>query len=336
MIWARPEQTGPIRRAVERAGVSIVGAGCPDPTRGSEVAAALGCDHIDDLRRMLSAESPDLVLLADPGGFGDRDLETDLVALQQAHSRETAVATLEPIPAEATVVSGTSWSDSLQSGALSQFVQQVPLLRHTRVIEELAASLETFGRIRSMSCSLMSPAILGSLGARLFDTMDLVRTLVGVPETIDASYAAASSRAGLHELPGQSLRGLHGILTIHARMPDGRGAIVQVSDQAGRSTLAMNLVGAEGNIELTDRGFTRYDADGAEIDACVIERDAGTDPTEARLSEQLIQLCSGVASTTRAPVDHASVLAMGHTTLLSARTGQGETPETIRRLLMEV
>jgi len=336
MVWARPEQADPIRRAVERAGISIVGAGCPDPTRGGEVAQSLACEHIDDLRRMLSAESPDLVLLADPGSFGDRDLETDLVALQQAHSRETAVATLEPIPAEATMVSGTSWTDSLQSGALSQFVQQVPLLRHARVLEELASSLETFGRIRSMSCSLMTPSVLGSLGARLFDTMDLVRTFVGVPETIDASYASGSSRPGLHELPGQSLRGLHGVLTVHARMPDGRGAIVQISDQAGRSTLSMNLIGAEGNIQLTDRGFTRYDASGAEIDSCVIELDAGTDPTEARLSEQLIQVCSGVASTTRAPVDHASVLAMGHTALLSARTGQGETPETIRRLLMEV
>ena len=335
MVWARSEQTGSIGRAVGGAGVAIVGAGCPDPTRGAEVASALGCDHVDDLRHMLSAESPDLVLLADPGGFGDRDLESDLVALQYAHSREIAVATLEPIPAEATVVSGTSWTDSLQSGAIAQFVQQVPLLRHARVIEELTATLETFGRIRSMSCSLMSPATLGSLGARLFDTMDLVRTLVGVPETIDASYAAAKSRPGLHELPGQSLRGLHGILTIHARMPDGRGSIIQVSDQAGRSTLSMNLIGAEGNISLTDRGFTRYDARGTAIDSCEIGDDE-TDPTEARLREQLIQLCSGVANTTRAPVDHASVLAMGHTALLSARTGQGETPETIRRLLMEV
>jgi len=131
------------------------------------------------------------------------------------------------------------------------------------------------------------------------------------------------------------LRDLHGVMTAHLRMGDGRGVLVQVSDQVGRSGLSMSLLGDGGEIRVWDGGFSRLDGGGIEIDSFEMEEDGGTDPSSVRLTEQLIQLCSGVGPV-RSPVDHVSVLAMGHTALLSARTGQGETPETIRRLLMDV
>lgn len=335
IVWAQPNQAPMLSDALARAGVSIVGAGCADPTRGSETAKSLSCEHFDDLRRVLNAAKPDLVLLADPGGFGDKDLENDMVALQHAHAHEVCVATLEPIPAEATVITGTSWTDALQSGAFAQFVRLVPMVRRSRLIDELMAALESFGPIRSMSMSLLSPSIYGSLGARLFDAMDLFRTLMGIPEIIDAAYTGTSSGSALHQLPGQSLRNLHGVITAHMRLPDGRAGIVQISDQTGRTSLSMNILGSDGHISVHDLGFTRYDRSGTVIDSCEVQVDSEIDPSARRLTEQLIQLCSGVAPS-RSPVDHASVLAMGHTALLSARTGQGETPETIRRLLLEV
>lgn len=343
MVWARPEQTAFLREALEQAGIAAVGAGSPDPTKGSEVAKALGCEHMDDLRHMLSAESPDLVLLASPGAFGDQDLDNDLAVIQQAHARETAIATLEPIPAEATVISGTSWSEPIQSGTFARFVQQVPLLRYTALVDELVSAVESYGPVRSMSCALATPGVMGSLGARVFDTMDLVRTFMGIPELIDATYTSPRHKAGLHALPGRSLRDLHGIMTVHCRMGDGRGALVQLCDGSARSTLSMTIIAQEAHIRVDDEGFAVYALHGDETDRFALDPqtsggdNATTDPTQRRLSEQLIQLTSGTGpAITRAPVDHASVLAMGHTALLSARTGQGETPDTIRRMLLEV
>ncbi len=336
MIWANPEQVEMLKGVLSRGGIEVIGAGCPVSAQTGAVAQGFGCGVQDDIRHMLSSENPDLVLLAAPGGFGHRDIEGDLGALQQAHSRDVMVATLEPIPGEATVISGTSWSDALQTGAFGEFVRMVPLVRRTRLIEELMSSLETFGAIRSLSMSIAAPAVYGSLGARVFEAMDLVRTLIGVPEVIDASYQGGTTVvSGLHQLPGQSLTGLHGIMAAHMRMADGRGVMVQASDQVGRSGLMMSIFGCEGEIRLGEGGFRRFDITGVEIDSYNTDAKDAIDPSSVRLTEQLVQLCSGVEVAV-APVDHASVLAMGHTALLSARTGQGETPETIRRLLLDV
>jgi len=324
-----------LKGVLSRGGIEVIGAGCPVSAQTGAVAQGFGCGVQNDIRHMLSSENPDLVLLAAPGEFGHRDIEGDLGALQQAHSREVMVATLEPIPGEATVISGTSWADALQSGAFGEFVRMVPLARRTRLVEELMSSLETFGMIRSLSMSIAAPAVYGSLGARVFEAMDLVRTLIGVPEVIDASYQGATVVSGLHQLPGQSLAGLHGIMAAHMRMADGRGVMVQVSDQVGRSGLMMSIFGCEGEIRLGEGGFRRFDITGVEIDSFNSNAEDAIDPSSVRLAEQLIQLCSGI-EVAIAPVDHASVLAMGHTALLSARTGQGETPETIRRLLLDV
>ena len=337
MIWAMPEQVEMLAGVMSRGGIEVIGAGCPVFAQAGAVAHRFGCAVQDDLRHMLSSENPDLVVLAAPGGFGHQDLEQDLAILQHVHGREIAVATLEPIPAEATVISGTSWTDAMHTGAFGEFVRMVPLVRRTRLIDELMSSLETFGPIRSLSMSIAAPPVYGSLGARVFEAMDLVRTLIGVPEIIDASYQGGSYANGLHQLPGQSLRDLHGIMAAHMRMADGRGVLVQISDQVGRSGLMMSIFGCEGEIRLGESGFRRFDVAGNEIDSHTLDihDTVDHDPSSVRLTEQLIQLCSGVGPVV-SPVDHASVLAMGHTALLSARTGQGETPETIRRLLLDV
>ena len=335
MIWANPGQVRMLSGVLSDAGIQVVGAGCPVSAQSGAVAQGFGCEVQDDLRHMLSSERPDLVLLADPGGFGHREVELDLAALQRAHEQGVTVASLEPIPAEATEISGSRWGEALHSGSFGEYVRVVPMARRGRLIDELMATLETFGVVRSLSISITAPGVYGSLGARMFEAMDLVRTLVGVPGMIDASYQGEASANGLHQLPGESMRDLHGVLAGHLRMGDGRGVLLQVSDRVGRSGLMMNLLGDEGEIRVLDEGFVRFDGGGEQIDSFVMEVDAKADPSSVRLTEQLIQLCSGVGPV-RSPVDHVSVLAMGHAALLSARTGQGETPETIRRLLMEV
>lgn len=342
MVWAMPEQVEMLVPVLERIGIQVVGAGCPISAQSGTVAKTFGCDVEDDLRHLLSTQRPDLVLLASTRGFADQESELDFAALEHAHSQEVSVATLEPLPTRPGVMTGTGWMDSNHARYSTELAVIVPMIRQTNLVDELMATLETFGAIRSMSVSLSAPSSFGSLGARIFEAMDLVRTLVGVPQTIDASFQSAHRvgvTTGIHPLPGQSLRDLEGILTAHLRMPDGRGIVMQITDQVGLSALRLSILGSEGQIMVTDYGFERFDASGKLIDSCQMiklnpQYKLDLDPIAIRLSEQLIQLCSGVGPV-RAPVDHPSVFAMGHAALLSARTGQGETPSTIRRLLME-
>ncbi len=340
VLWIDPIQAPILRRVIERADIELVGAGCPDPARTGQVASDLQCDPVDDLRSALTHKDTDLILLANPGSFADQAIDADLDSLKAAHARNVCVASLEPIPATANQIAGTSFAEVLQTGALNELVRFVPLTRHTPIATELNTVLETFGPIRSCSLTLGSPALLGSLGARLFDAMDLVRSFVGVPNIIDASFISPAAGRGMHPLPGQSLRNLVGEFTMNLRFSDGRCASVLLSDQLGASSMHMTLLGSEGHIEVNTTGFRWYNPAGEQIDSFKTDQQTNnqsesTDPVESALTAQLIEICSGVGPT-HAPIDYQSVLSMTHSTLLSTRTGQGESPRAVEQLMLSM
>ena len=328
--WLNPEQAGLIGRALAAAGIRPVAAGCPEPTHTGQVARDLGCEPCGDLRSALTTMPIDLVFIAAPGDFAHRAADQDLTALQIARSRAVAVATMEPVPAAAMELGGTRWSETVHNGALADLVRITPRTHRSAAAVELHATLETFGVPRTCSVRMMGPAVLGTLGARLFDAMDLVRTLMGVPEAIDACFVAPTQGRALHQLPGESLRGLSGDMTAHLRFADGRAAALHLSDQAPRSLFDLRITGAEGVITL-DPGRLVWTHPGGEHDATTLETPPG-DPGEAELIAQLNSVCAGVGAPL-APVDYPAVLSMAHAALLSCRTGQAEAPDTIRRLI---
>ncbi|MEM9372546.1 MAG: hypothetical protein AAGA55_02795 [Planctomycetota bacterium] len=331
--WLRPEQTGVVSRVLDAAGIRPITAGAPEPSQTGRVANDLGCEPCDDLRAALTSSDPDLVLIASPGEFGESDLDQDLGALQQARARAVPVATLEPVPASAMSLSGTRWAEALENGSLAESIRFAPRTRRTPAIDELNALLETFGVPRSGAIRMHAPNTLGSLGARLFDAMDLTRALFGVPESIDACCVTPTNGRGLHQLPGDTLRSLEGDLTVHLRFPDGRSLSAHLSDRAPSSSFDLRLIGAEGIVDVNHERLTWLHTSG-ESDETVIKGpdDGARDFCEAALITQLKQLCSGVGPT-HAPIDYSGVLSMTHAALLSCRTGQGESPDTIRRLM---
>lgn len=324
-----------LQRVLGRANIDLIGAGCPDPARTGQVASALCCPPCDDLRQALTSAQADLLLLGDPGAFGEHARDPDLEALRAAHARNLCVVTLEPIPAAAGEIAGTAFAEAMHQGVLGDLACFAPLTRNTALISELYSVLETFAPIRSCAITVGAPRELGSLGARLFDAMDLVRALMGVPNIIEAAYISPSAGRGLHPLPGQSLRDLSGEITMNLRFPDGRCASVLLSDQMAATRLSMTLISAEGHIALTRSGFQWYNRAGELIDSHTRPETEGVDVTEAVLQAQLIDLCSGVGPK-RSPVDYPSVLSMTHSTLLSTRTGQGESPHDVETLLLSM
>lgn len=337
VLWLNPEQVPTISRVLSVADIEVVGAGCADPSQTGMVASELGCEQIDDLRVALCNAKTDMILLADPGSFADHAIDADLDALKAAHARNVAVATLEPIPATSTGIGGTSFADALSTGALNELVGMVPMTRHTPMIDELLTVLDTFAPMRSCSLTMGMPETMGTLGARLFDAMDLIRSLVGVPGVIEAGYISPRAGRGMHPLPGQSLRHLHGEFSLNLRFSDGRCAAMLLSDQVGASTINMTMLSTEGHIVADMSGFKWMNPSGKIIDSHSIEpakNDSG-DCSEKLLASQLVELCSGVHPQ-RSPIDYPSVLSMTHAALLSSRTGQGESPRAVEELLLSM
>lgn len=331
VCWLSPDQCAVVGSVLKHAGITPAFAGSPEPTHTGQVARALGCEPCDDLRSALTSAPVDLVFIASAGDFGHRDIDQDLSALQLARSRAVPVATIDPIPAAAIELTGTRWIDILHNGTLADLIRVAPRSRRTRALDELHAALETFGVPRTCSLRLDGPSAIGALGARLFDAMDLTRTLMGVPETIDACFVAPASARGVHQLPGESLRALSGDLTAHLRFSDGRAATLHLSDRAPVTVFDLRVLGSEGTLSLTPDRLTWLHNDG-EVDITTIDAERGTDAGVAALATQLANLCSGVGPT-HAPIDYPAVLSMTHAALLSCRTGQGEAPDTIRRLM---
>jgi hypothetical protein len=334
VVWTTPEQAPVLADALRDAGIELIGAGCPDPARTGQVASALGCQPVDDLRQALCTHEADLMLLGSPGVFGEQAIDADLESLRAAHARNLCVATIEPIPATAAGFAGTGFAEALHQGLLGSLAGFVPLTRYRPIINELASVLETFAPLRSCAITSAGPAQLGSLGARLFDTLDLVRWLVGVPSIIEAAYISPSAGRGMHPLPGQTLRNLHGEITMNLRFSDGRCATVYLSDQLGSTVLDMTMISAEGHIRLDQHGFLWTNAEGEHVDTHCAE----TLPCDAgrhALQTQLIDLCSGVVPS-RPPIDYSAVLSMTHAALLSTRTGQGESPHDVEQLMLSM
>lgn len=331
--WLRPEQSELVLRVLKAAGIEPVIAGSPEASNTGVVSKAMQCEPCDDLRAALTTTDLDLVLIACPGDLGHADLDQDMSALQQARARAVPVATLEPIPASAMALAGSRWAETLDNGILAEFIRFAPRTRRTPAIDELHALLETFGVPRSGAIRMNGPSTLGSLGARMFDAMDLTRALFGIPESIDACCVTPASGRGVHQLPGETLRSLTGDLTAHLRFPDGRSLTLHLSDQASRSSFDLRLIGPEGIVDVRPDQLVWQHTSG-EIDETLVKQvnPQTTDAGESALITQLKNLCSGVGPT-HAPIDYPSVLSMTHAALLSCRTGQGESPDTIRRLM---
>ncbi|MHA7812496.1 MAG: hypothetical protein ACX94C_03750 [Phycisphaerales bacterium] len=334
VLWTNPEQAGALAQALRDAGIDLIGAGCPDSARTGQVATEIACDPVDDLRHSLTSLDTDMILLGDAGSFGEEPNDADLDALRSAHARNVCVATLEPIPATASGMAGTNFSEALHQGVLGSFASFTPLVRYRPIISELSAVLETYAPVRSAMLRYTGPAALGTLGSRLFNMLDLTRWLIGVPSMIEAAYVSPRSGRGMHPLPGETLRGLHGEITMNLRFSDGRCASMYLSDQFHHNDVGMTLASGEGHITLDQHGFVWLNPTGNKVDSH--ESPDATQNTDAgALRVGLTELCSGVAPS-RPPIDYASVLSMTHATLLSTRTGQGESPHDVEQLMLSM
>ena len=227
------------------------------------------------------------------------------------------------------------------------WARTLPLLRHSRATREAADVLEHFGHVRTVMFRGWCTRGQGSLGARLFDALDTIVSLLGTPEQVHATYVWPVRGRPVHPTTDETLRGLSGDLTANLRFADGRTAAVAVSDCASRWSRAVTLIGDGGRLCVSDDapdgmgtgtgGFVWLNADGTTVDVSRSMREART---EGRTDEALVEAVADALSRlldprvpAPAPTDTAAVLATAGAALLSARTGEAELPDTILRMV---
>ncbi len=333
-VWMAAEQVGLVRDVAAAAGLSIVAAGCWGRGFSNSVAEELKAEPLKDLRAALASSDVDLFWIASAGTFGSSGAVEDSNAVSDAHARGVRIATVEPIPAAALDLHGGGWLEGAVRPA--DVLRLVPRLSATPSFRNAAEVLEAFGLIRTIGVQSWGSPAEGSLGSHLYSALDLVFGLLGEPETIDAACAVLSAGKAVRAMPGESLRDLHGDVSASLRYADGRAAGILASDQAGRWGRSATLLGDKGRLRIFDDGFEWIGPDGALVDESRPKRAKKGEPAvsaaAAAFADSLSRLLDPALSDSTPP-NHVTILTLCQTALLSARTGQGESPSTIRRMV---
>lgn len=341
LAWLEPGQKPLLEAIAAQARLQVIAAGSPS---GSARAASLrveGAEEFTDLRSVLTSTDAKALLLMTGAGAepiaaaGEQSPLRDAELLRICQTRGITVISLEPIPA-----STSFYADAPAPGEGVRALPLVPLMAHSKVFADALEAMETLGSPRTVSLSFWSGPGQGTLGARLFDAATVVHALLGVPESIDASIVTRVSVSGVRLAPGETMRDLRGDLTANIRFAGAKAASFSLSDRGGRWFRGLSIVGDGGRMRMDERGFECFTSDGADTDASTHPRrrsaasaaHSPVDPGAVEAIAQAITRATDPRAPKAPPIDHAAVLATCEAAILSARTGQPESPATILRM----
>ncbi len=359
LLWLDPEQVDLFRGIAETAELAVASVGDASATRGraADLATTFDAAPVDDLRRALSTSDLDLVLLGAAVGTEYAPV------LKECVDRGVRVVSLEPLPAGVLEVLAPAAEGGFGPGAdngmglslgpepqdepapdpttAAEWAVFVPLARHAAVVRNAVEVIQQLGTLRMVSVQTYSGTGQGSLGARIFDAIELITWLLGQPETIDAALVPATSIPASAAAPAgaPTLRGLEGDLTATLRYSGGAAGSIVASSRAGRWSRTITLVGEHGRVRIYDDGLEWINAQGAVVeasrDAHRIRGASQVEPSQLAavrvISEQVLRLLDP-ARAASPPSNILSVLATAGAALLSARTGQGESPDVMLRM----
>ncbi|GJQ28588.1 MAG: hypothetical protein HBSAPP03_04720 [Phycisphaerae bacterium] len=317
-VWLGPHQAAFVQAVAGSAGCVVTHAGAPDVGRSGDVSVALGAEPFDDLRAAAATLDVEAFWLAAPMGLPDERAEARLT--DELIARGVRCVTTEPHPASAPGLAVYA-----PPGMVGLPASAEPWTRLAEVRRE-------FSPVRMMHARTWARPEAGSLGARLVGVLDLVRAVLGEPESVDAVYVGPRAASGLHAAPPDTLRDLHGDMAATLRYP-AAAAVVEASDAAPRWEFSATLMSAKGRLHVTDTGWEWLGQDGNVVDAHrPATRRAAAPKADPAVTWHAASLRAALAAPPGVQGDHAPALVMAHAALLAARTGQPESPDMIRRL----
>lgn len=310
LVWTDEQREPLVRRILDQMdGVRILAVGGPRKGRLNDLAAKHDCAVEDDIRKMLIEQPASYLLLATEEGVGREDLIQARRAQMQVLAVEPPVDKLDQIE-----------TDRGRDEAMGRMFV-VPWWRTSPVWQSAADPQEAIGSIWAIQATSLCDVTSGSLYGRLYDTLDMIVNMLGIPDTVDASLAGPLAE------PPQHLRHLTGALTAHLRFGEGMSAAIHISDQSGQWSRKLEVIGAEGQLRLSDDGYHLFSG-GEQLDAFQVEGDPA-DAASLIASQWQRLILHGHAPT---PIDAKAVVACSEAILLSCRTGHGESPTTMLRI----
>jgi hypothetical protein len=325
-IWATPEQAPLLAALANELDASVTAAASPVRAHGTTLADELGATFAGDLLDLLNTDARVVLLATACDGYGD--------ALPQAIARAAAegkrIATLSPLPMPPSDAA-EAWHRPIQGRVPTEAVRFGPLLRHGLAAQEAEETLVAFGEIRSaMFAGFRDPTMAGegATGALLVDALDLLVGVLGEAERVEAALNGPMKPSA-----SLSLGALTGDLTAHARFEGGAAACIMLSDRAGGWQRRATLLGEAGRLELGDDGHRWIDPTGKTIDSTERRARSKAEAQHRTALDALVAFVSPLLDgRATPPLDAQHLGPMAAAVLLSARTGQAESPSTLRAM----
>jgi len=311
IAWLDPAHADAAVAAIRRAGLALAGVGSPARGQTGPLADTHGVPPLQDLRAALASSDARLALIdAAPAPLDAR-------AVSDAERRGLRIVTTRPFAASLAELAETGLLRQQAGARTVDAVHLVPRLRAHPAFRAAAEVLETFGRFQLVTIESTHPPAAGGFTPALFAAIEAALTLVGPPELIDATGARPGSTDTPH-------------LAALLRFPDGRAGQLAVTE-AGAWSWRLTLHGPEGRLTIRPSGFDWHGPDGDKRDEHRAEADSSD--YHAVLAASLAALTDPGGRRDPAP-DWVSLHSTADAALLSARTGQAESPATIVRATM--
>jgi len=310
MVWCSAEQAPLVRETAATAGLTVVAIGSERISEATELAAQFNARRVDDPRQFSQATEADLLWLA----AGD-SLNAEMPGGMDVLDRP--IVTLQPPLGSLTDASNPPECPTAVF---------VPLMRRSPGFEAAAQVLPQFGPVLCVNVFLRSGPGQGTLASRLFDAMDVVNTLCGAPETINAALAGP-----LAEVP-ERLSVLCGHMTLNLRFKANRCGCVALSDRAGTWFRGVTVLGDHGHLRISDTGFEWIGVDGTLIDRHAEPASSGL---PALIAGQLKHLLVEHPPSDP-PMDHVALMALFEAARLSCLTGQDESPAKLIHMMSKL
>jgi hypothetical protein len=304
IVWAEPEQETLLREVQDAAGLDLVAVGAPTARAAKALATAFEIDPFEELRQAARRDDADLLWLMAPASLTPDERR----ALGDGPLR---VISSEPRPLDADVL-------QIDPPGVAP-IEVVPCMRRSPGYRETIDARAEFGRPDAILIETGAPPAAGSLFARLYDAMDLLVDLAGDVITLDAALGGT--------VPGvpERLPDLRGHMTVNARLADGSCAAIVASSEAGTWFRNVRLLGPRGTLWFDDARYT-WNGDGVAETGGPDER-----PSLAELIAD--EIARGHGALDAPGPDTADLLALCEAARLSARTGDGEAPRSVRQRL---
>ncbi|MEM0913378.1 MAG: hypothetical protein AAGK09_02090 [Planctomycetota bacterium] len=313
LVWADAERIDAVAAMVDALGdaIEITGVGGSRAASVNRFAEAHDATVGDDLRALLASTPAEGLLLASADGVAPADL---------------ALAVDNGVEVRATELPLTSLADlrtalGTEGGAKGESPLIVtPAISRLPGLAKASDPMQTLGDPRAVCVRHAGPSQAGTVWTRLVDAWLAVLTLSDTPETIDATLRTDAARQ-----PDDPLA-VHGTVLAHGRGLKAAAATVAVSDQAAATRRRIDVFAAHGYLELTDDAFLVL-ADGDPPVDGTPEPNTPPDPADL-LANHWRQLDTQPEAHPKLARLRQAV-ACGLATLLSARTGQPESPHSL-------